>query len=135
MKRTYSVKQSFDLTGRVAIITGGSGMLGVKHAEAIAELGGIPILIDIDKKDGYKKAIRISKEYQVDCIFEYCDISDESQIIDLKDLLLRKYDQIDPDVFHAMFEESEIVQALLDIGYTKRLSKRRSYQQEEKNDY
>ena len=95
MKRTYSVKQSFDLTGRVAIITGGSGMLGVKHAEAIAELGGIPILIDIDKKDGYKKAIRISKEYQVDCIFEYCDITDESQIIDLKDLLLRKYDQID----------------------------------------
>tara|TARA_Y100000004_G_C8953930_1_gene429885 strand:- start:3790 stop:4119 length:330 start_codon:yes stop_codon:yes gene_type:complete len=49
--------------------------------------------------------------------------------------LVRKYDQIDPDVFHAMFEESEIVQALLDIGYTKRLSKRRSYQQEEKNDY
>ena len=95
MKRTISVKQSFDLTGRVAIITGGSGMLGVKHAEAIAELGGIPILIDIDKKDGYKKAIRISKEYQVDCIFEYCDITDESQIIDLKDLLLRKYDQID----------------------------------------
>ena len=34
----------FDLENRVAIITGGAGLLGVKHAEAIAEIGGIPIL-------------------------------------------------------------------------------------------
>jgi NAD(P)-dependent dehydrogenase (short-subunit alcohol dehydrogenase family) len=37
----------FDLTGRVAVITGGAGLLGQKHAEAIAELGGIPVLLDI----------------------------------------------------------------------------------------
>ena len=47
-----SVKQSFDLTDKVALITGGAGMLGEKHAEAIAEFGGIPILLDIDKKSG-----------------------------------------------------------------------------------
>ena len=32
-----SVRDVFDLTGRVAIITGGAGLLGVKHAEAISE--------------------------------------------------------------------------------------------------
>ena len=44
MNKTKSVKQSFDLTGKVAVITGGAGLLGEKHAEAIAEFGGIPIL-------------------------------------------------------------------------------------------
>ena len=37
----------YDLTGRVAIITGGTGLLGRQHAEAIASAGGIPVLADI----------------------------------------------------------------------------------------
>ena len=42
-----TVREKFDLSNRVAIITGGAGLLGVKHAEAIAELGGIPVIVDI----------------------------------------------------------------------------------------
>jgi NAD(P)-dependent dehydrogenase (short-subunit alcohol dehydrogenase family) len=37
----------FDLTDQVAIITGGTGLLGQQHAEAIARGGGIPVLADI----------------------------------------------------------------------------------------
>jgi len=40
-----------DLTGRVAIITGGTGFLGRQHAEAIAGAGGIPVLADILLRD------------------------------------------------------------------------------------
>jgi len=40
-------KDFFDLTGRVAVITGGTGLLGQQHAEAIACAGGIPVLADI----------------------------------------------------------------------------------------
>ena len=53
----------FQLTNKVAIITGGVGLLGIKHAEAIAEMGGIPILLDIDvekerlQKKNYQKNI------------------------------------------------------------------------------
>jgi len=75
-----SVKQTFDLTDKVTVITGGAGLLGEKHAEAIAEFGGIPILLDIDKKGGTEKAQRISKEYKVNCKFFQCDISDEGSI-------------------------------------------------------
>ena len=48
----------FDLTGRVAIITGGTGLLGQQHAEAIAEAGGIPVLADIrvDRVDPQSQA-------------------------------------------------------------------------------
>ncbi len=37
----------FDLTGRVAVITGGAGLLGQQHARAIASAGGIPVLLDV----------------------------------------------------------------------------------------
>jgi NAD(P)-dependent dehydrogenase (short-subunit alcohol dehydrogenase family) len=70
-------------------------LLGEKHAEAIAEFGGIPVLLDIDKKTGNEKAQRISKEYQVDCAFKLCDITDESQISSVRDSLLSKFGQID----------------------------------------
>ncbi len=40
-------KNLFDLSGRVAVITGGTGLLGQQHAEAIANAGGIPVLADI----------------------------------------------------------------------------------------
>jgi len=36
----------FDLTDRVAVITGGGGLLGRQHAAAIASAGGIPVLWD-----------------------------------------------------------------------------------------
>ena len=95
MNKTKSVKQSFDLTGKVAVITGGAGLLGEKHAEAIAEFGGIPILLDIDEKSGTNKASRISDEYQVDCEIMLCDITDESQILNVRDSLLSKFGRID----------------------------------------
>ena len=55
-----AVPDLFRLDGRVAVITGGAGMLGMKHAEAIAEAGGIPILLDINEarvKGGVKELV------------------------------------------------------------------------------
>jgi NAD(P)-dependent dehydrogenase (short-subunit alcohol dehydrogenase family) len=45
----------FRIPGRVALITGGAGLLGRKHAEAIAEAGGIPVLLD-NRKDKLRAA-------------------------------------------------------------------------------
>ena len=95
MNKTKSVQKSFDLTGKVAVITGGAGLLGEKHSEAIAEFGGIPILLDIDEKAGIEKANRISNEYEVDCKFMLCDITDESQISSVRDSLSSKFGHID----------------------------------------
>jgi NAD(P)-dependent dehydrogenase (short-subunit alcohol dehydrogenase family) len=43
-----SVTEAFRLDGRVAVITGGAGLLGQQHARAIAEAGGTPVLLDIN---------------------------------------------------------------------------------------
>ena len=47
------------------LITGGAGFLGIQHAEAIAEAGGIPILWDIKGKEAEKKAFKIAKKFNV----------------------------------------------------------------------
>jgi NAD(P)-dependent dehydrogenase (short-subunit alcohol dehydrogenase family) len=40
----------FDLTGRVAVITGGGGLMGTHHAMALSSAGATVILLDIDGK-------------------------------------------------------------------------------------
>ena len=37
----------FDLSGRVIVITGAAGLLGQQHANAVASVGGIPVLLDL----------------------------------------------------------------------------------------
>ncbi|HET9956466.1 MAG TPA: SDR family oxidoreductase [Polyangiaceae bacterium] len=47
MTQHNTILSSFDLTGRVFVITGGAGLLGIEHALAIAEAGGTPVLADV----------------------------------------------------------------------------------------
>ena len=54
----------FDLSGKVAVITGGAGMLGQMHAETIVEAGGIPVLADL-RGDGAKS---IAKSIDLDIV-------------------------------------------------------------------
>ncbi len=46
---TRTVRELFDLGGRVAIITGGAGLLGRHHAATIAEAGGHAVIVDTDE--------------------------------------------------------------------------------------
>ena len=57
----------FDLTGKVAIITGGAGFLGRQHAEAIAAFGGIPVIWDIDYRGADRVASGISGALVLEC--------------------------------------------------------------------
>lgn len=57
--------EKFRLDGRVAVVTGAAGLLGVKHAEAIASVGGIPVLWDIDEPAAHLAAERLQQQYRV----------------------------------------------------------------------
>jgi len=88
-------KDMFDLSGRVAVITGGAGLLGVKHAEAIAEFGGIPILADIDGKKAEHKAGGIAETYGMDSLGIRVDITNEDDIHSLLKTVLERFGRID----------------------------------------
>ena len=44
------LKDLFRLDGKVIVLTGAIGLLGRKHAEAIACYGGTPILLDLSQQ-------------------------------------------------------------------------------------
>jgi NAD(P)-dependent dehydrogenase (short-subunit alcohol dehydrogenase family) len=56
---------AFDLSGRVIVITGGSGLLGVEHAKGIADAGGTPVIADLRLEAARECAASIAKEYGV----------------------------------------------------------------------
>jgi len=85
----------FKLTNKVAIITGGAGLLGTKHAEAIAEMGGMPILLDIDDGKGELAAANISKAFNISCAYYNCDITNEGAIEKVKDDIIKTHCNID----------------------------------------
>ena len=94
-KHKNSVKEAFALNGRVAIITGGAGLLGAKHAEAIAEMGGIPILIDIDEKRAQECAQEIANVFGVKAKAYHCDITNEEAVKKLLSKVLKKFKKVD----------------------------------------
>lgn len=91
----YKKNELLDLSGKTAIITGGAGLLGIKHAEAIAEYGGTPILLDIDEKGLIEATIHINKMFNANYLGLNCDITDISQVNDCKNRILDKYNRID----------------------------------------
>jgi NAD(P)-dependent dehydrogenase (short-subunit alcohol dehydrogenase family) len=53
----------FDLTNKKALITGGAGLLGPKHAEAIIEFNGKVIIADIDYQLAVNKSNELNEKY------------------------------------------------------------------------
>jgi NAD(P)-dependent dehydrogenase (short-subunit alcohol dehydrogenase family) len=52
----------FDLTGKVAFITGGAGLLGWQHAEVLASAGAAVALVDLPEADPGGKAALLAEQ-------------------------------------------------------------------------
>jgi NAD(P)-dependent dehydrogenase (short-subunit alcohol dehydrogenase family) len=85
----------FDLTDRVAIITGGLGLLGRKHAEAIAAAGGIPILVDMQAAGTETQSAEWSDRFGPRAIAVKTDITSPSQVQSLLDTVLHQFGRVD----------------------------------------
>lgn len=90
-----TVRDAMDMTGRVAVITGGAGLLGRKHGEAVAELGGIAVLVDIDAGRADAAAVAVTERVGGTAVGRACDITDPAAVEALRDDLLARYGRID----------------------------------------
>jgi len=86
----------FLLTDRVAVITGGGGLLGRQHAMALLELQATVVLTDIS--DDYlvlaKKEVE-SHKYAGRCFIEQMDVSSKESILRVSDKILREHGRVD----------------------------------------
>jgi NAD(P)-dependent dehydrogenase (short-subunit alcohol dehydrogenase family) len=80
----------FDLQDKVVVITGGAGLLGFQHAEAIASCGGIPVIADLDEKISAKMAKKIG----IKADSHQLDVTNEDSISQLLDSLIAKYGRV-----------------------------------------
>lgn len=88
------IKQ-FDLTGKVALITGGSKGLGCAMAEGLASAGASIVLVSRHLDEAALAALAIATDYGVRAIGLAANIAEESAVEDLADRVMREFGQID----------------------------------------
>ena len=90
------IYDKFKITGKTCVITGGAGLLGQKHAEAVIEGEGIPILLDISEAALNNAQTNLKKQYPSAEIGVYrVDITKQSEHENVRDELVKKYGRID----------------------------------------
>jgi NAD(P)-dependent dehydrogenase (short-subunit alcohol dehydrogenase family) len=90
-----TLKDAFDLTGRIAVITGGAGLLGIKHAEAIIELGGIPVLVDVAADAARLRAAEVAGRNGGKALGLGCDITSADALKRLLEHLMCEFGRVD----------------------------------------
>ncbi|MEI7994842.1 MAG: SDR family oxidoreductase [Methylococcaceae bacterium] len=85
----------FSLKGKIAIITGGGGMLGYQHAAAIASFGGIPVLLDINPIGLQKNQSLIEAEFGMKILALEVDITDLQSVKASMNTVIEDHQKID----------------------------------------
>ena len=89
-----AAKDLFDLSGRTALITGGSRGLGLQIAEALGEMGA-RIVLSARKADELEEAVAHLKTMRIDASYVVADASKESDIARLVDESMQRLGRID----------------------------------------
>jgi NAD(P)-dependent dehydrogenase (short-subunit alcohol dehydrogenase family) len=84
----------FKLTGRIALVTGGSGGIGVACAEALAEAGAQVIIAERDATLAEQgRALLRAKGCDIDAVI--MDVTDSSRVTQVADEVVSRYGRID----------------------------------------
>lgn len=89
------MKNYFDLTGQVAVVTGASSGLGVQMAEALANQGANIVCLARRKEKVDANAAAIAQKYGVKAIGVQCDITDSKRVEEAVDEILKEMGRID----------------------------------------
>ncbi|MBE0613166.1 MAG: SDR family oxidoreductase [Burkholderiales bacterium] len=89
-----SVKKLFDLTGKVALITGGSRGLGLQIAEALGEMGA-KLALTARKSEELAQAKEHLERMHLEVFTQPCDHSKAASIQPVIESIVKHYGQID----------------------------------------
>jgi NAD(P)-dependent dehydrogenase (short-subunit alcohol dehydrogenase family) len=89
------VNALFDLSGRVAIVTGGAGLLGFHHGSILAAAGAHVVLLDLERANPSMRARQLHDAHNVECLGLAADITSEASLLGVRDAILEKFGRID----------------------------------------
>jgi len=99
-KSVASVKQLFDLSGRVSVVTGGATGLGLQIATAFAEAGS-NVVICSRKLENCEQAAGEIVKLGVKTLALACDVTKADQVEQMKDAVMQKFGRVDALVNNA----------------------------------
>lgn len=86
----------FSLCGKVIIITGAAGFLGIMHTKAVLDAGGIPVMLDLSEQRLAESKEQLEKEYPGKSIEIFAtSITEKAGLEHIRDALVEKYGKID----------------------------------------
>ena len=96
-----SAKELFDLSGKVAIVTGGRGLYGKSITEGLCEMGASVVIASRNKARCEELAAEL-REKGLDAVGAKLDLADDGSIKELVDGVLSGYGKIDVLVNNAV---------------------------------
>jgi NAD(P)-dependent dehydrogenase (short-subunit alcohol dehydrogenase family) len=92
---TNRIQELFGLTDRVAIVTGGAGLLGYYHGAILASAGAKLVLLDLPASNPEARSKQLTAEYGSESIGLNCDITSESSLQDARQKIVQRFGRID----------------------------------------
>jgi NAD(P)-dependent dehydrogenase (short-subunit alcohol dehydrogenase family) len=89
-----TIQELFDLTGRVAVVPGGAGLLGFQMATALAEAGANVVIASRKLENCQAKAAELSRKYH-EAIALRLDAGDYESVVAMTDAVVAKWGHID----------------------------------------
>lgn len=106
------------LNNKVAVITGGAGLIGKEFVKAVIENNGIAIIADINNEIGIKAKDDLSKELNTNNVdFIKLDITSKESLNECIKYLDRKYGKIDALVNNAYPRNKNYGKHFFDVEY------------------
>ena len=86
--------QMFDLSGKVIVVTGGTGLLGSAYCETLAKQGATVVVADLAASNPQALAAKISQEHGVKTLGLACDVGNEQDVISLFEKTMAEFGQV-----------------------------------------
>lgn len=110
-------RAQFDLTGKVAVITGGAGLLGPEHAAALAQAGATAVVTDVNGAAAEDVANRLGKEHGADRFVAMpMDVTDGNSIARVREALLKRFGRLDILVNNAAIDPKVKADSLVETS-------------------
>ena len=88
--------KKFNLTGKVALITGAAGLLGREHADALLESGATVVLTDLKKNELELVKKHLANNSDIDRIKTFTmDVTNQASILNVSQQLIEKGHRVD----------------------------------------